>query len=98
MSTLDATIEPTNATTVAQWEDCMSGEKREYKDTDLLTTTEAAEVLDLTPERIRQYIRAGRLPYVKEGEGFRATYKIKYSDLMELKSKIAPPGRPPELE
>lgn len=40
---------------------------------DLITATEAAELLGLTPERVMQFCRAGRLPAAKPGRDWITT-------------------------
>jgi excisionase family DNA binding protein len=54
----------------------------------LLTTTEAAERLGITPMRVRQLIRAGRLP----SQQFGRDHLIKESDLTLVAERK--PGRP----
>lgn len=53
-----------------------------------LTVKEAAEILDVTPHRVRQFIRSGELPAREQG-----VYLIKRSDLRLVKNR-AKPGRP----
>ena len=59
---------------------------------DLLTTREAAELLNISDARIRQLIYAGRLPSQKIGQ----MNLIKKSDLELVKDRKA--GRPPKDE
>lgn len=56
---------------------------------DALTTAQAADSLGVTAERVRQLIRAGRLPAEKVGRDF----LIKKKDLVQVKDRK--PGRPP---
>jgi len=57
----------------------------------LLTTTEAADILDVKQARVRQLILAGRLPAKKHGRD----WVIRERDL-ELVS-VRKVGRPPKL-
>lgn len=54
----------------------------------LLTTKEAAEILSVTPPRIRQLVLSGQLPAAKFGRDL----VIKESDLNKL--SLRKPGRP----
>ena len=54
----------------------------------MLTTTQAAEVLGVTPVRVRQLIEAGRLKAVKVGRD----WLIDPPDLEAV--KVRTPGRP----
>ncbi len=62
---------------------------------DDLTTNEAAEILNISPRRVRALIHAGRLPAEKHGRD----WAIKPADLELV--KVRKPGRPkktlPEL-
>jgi excisionase family DNA binding protein len=55
---------------------------------DLLSTTQAAERLGLTPGRIRQLIDAGQLPAIRIGE----RWVIEARDVERFARQ--PPGRP----
>lgn len=54
----------------------------------LLTTTEAATALGVTPRRVQALIKAGRLPATRFGKSF----AIKPADLEKV--RIRPVGRP----
>lgn len=56
----------------------------------LLSTEEAASRLGVIPERVRQLIKAGRLPAEKVGRD----YVIRESDLKLVEHR--PVGRPPQ--
>lgn len=58
------------------------------KQKDLLTTTDAAEVLNVSLRRVRALIEAGKLPAIKYGRD----YLIKESDLELVRERK--PGRP----
>jgi excisionase family DNA binding protein len=58
-----------------------------------MTTQEAALALDVTPRRVRQLIREGKLPAIKIGEDPRSTYWIKPEDLALVEDRPSP-GRP----
>lgn len=53
-----------------------------------LTTKQAAEILGVTPRRVRVLIRSGRLPAEKHGRD----WAIKLADLELV--KVRKPGRP----
>lgn len=59
---------------------------------DLLTTREAAEILNISDARIRQLIYAGRIPSQKIGQ----MNLIKKSDLELVKDRKT--GRPPKAK
>ncbi|MGI8542158.1 MAG: helix-turn-helix domain-containing protein [Aridibacter sp.] len=58
----------------------------------LLSTNQAAEILGVTPIRVRALIRDKRLPAQKIGRD----YVIKESDLKLV--KVRKPGRPPKKD
>ena len=53
-----------------------------------LTTKQTAEILNITPRRVRALIRAGRLPAEKHGRD----WAVKLEDLELV--KVRKPGRP----
>jgi len=55
---------------------------------DGLTTKEAAEILGVTPSRIRQFVLEKRLPATKHGRDL----FIRKKDLLAMERR--PPGRP----
>lgn len=59
---------------------------------DLITTAEAAEILGVGAQRIRDLISSGRLPAKKFGEGRGGVWMIRRSDLEKVKERK--PGRP----
>lgn len=59
---------------------------------ELITANEAAKILNVTPNRVRAMITAGRLPASKLGD----MYVIKKADLNLVKNRT--PGRPPKAE
>ena len=59
---------------------------------DLISTTEAADRLGITRQRVLQLIKAGRLPAVR----FANLYMIRADDLEKVEDRT--PGRPPKQE
>jgi excisionase family DNA binding protein len=65
---------------------------------DFVTTKEAAEILGVTPGRVRAMIGAGRLPAQTVGTGQRSVHLIARADLKLVKNRKPgrPKGKPPE--
>jgi excisionase family DNA binding protein len=59
------------------------------KSDELISVAQAAQLLKLTPQRIRNYIRDGRLPAMQVGRAF----VLQRSDVLKVQRRG--PGRPP---
>jgi excisionase family DNA binding protein len=57
----------------------------------ILTITQAAEILECTPDNVRRARRAGLLEATKFGN----SYMLMLSEVMRYKAERRKPGRPP---
>ena len=59
---------------------------------DVISVKEASEILDLSPNRVREFIHDGRLSAVKIGR----TYVLNRADVEAFAEIPRPDGRPPK--
>ena len=60
-----------------------------------LTPPEAARLLGVNPDKVRNWIRSGRLPAVDTARKTRPRWKIARTDVENLRQTATPPGRKP---